>query len=233
MYLGEHRLEVMGCPSCALSLVGGLGGLGDDAEVQAEYPILNHLFAPFLGPTRYIRNVETLAQALAYAAGGFHVSVTRGLSGGCKDPSDGFMYARGLIDGMNTTPCAVALNNPRIRDAWANVAQKYLDAYNLGVTTKSLSKTKAAIQAAQSMMISPYAMEGVTPPRDPGPGNTLPEPAPEPPILQPPVTATGRPRKAMGEVAVMAAGGGVLAIGGLIAGIISARKKRRSSRVGI
>jgi len=147
MFLGGHRLQVMGCPSCSLSVMGA-----DDGEAQDSYPVLNHALVPFLGPTRYLRNVETLAQALAYAAGGFHVSVTRGLSGGCSDPSSGFMAAHGLFDGEGLTPCVAPLGRSDIRALWAQCAQGYLDAYNLGITTKSVSKVKAALRLVQQVV---------------------------------------------------------------------------------
>lgn len=222
MFLAGHGLEVMGCPSCSLSVMGQ----ADDA-VQGLYPVLNHALVPFLGPTRYLRNVETLAQALAYAAGGFHVSVTRGLSGGCRDPSDGFMEARGLFTGEMLTPCAVPLGRDDIRALWAQAAQGYLDAYNLGLRTKSVSKVKAALRLVQQMQVSPYTLENVDPPRDPGldQGSSLPEPAHEPPVL-------AQPRKGLGGGAVVAAGAGLMALTGLVVGVLGAARKK-AQRVGV
>ncbi len=220
----EHRLEVLGCPSCALSI---MGGFGDDAEIQQQYPVLNHALVPFLGHTIYLRNVSTLAQALAYAAGGFHVSVARGLAGGCGDRADGFMEKMGLFDGKNLGTCARPLANPEIRRLWAQAAQLYLDAFNIGQTTKSLAKTKEAIVRAQSMGVSPYSMEGVTPPRDPGPGSSsLPEPDVEIP------TPTMAVQRGVGPGAVMAAGIGLVSVLALGLGIAGTEYHKRRKRRG-
>lgn len=220
--LGAQRLEVMGCPTCALSYP-----FGDDAEIQAAYPVLNHTLVPFLGHTVYLRLVDTLAKALAYAAGGFHTSVERGLGGGCHDPSFDFMQEHGLIDGVNVTPCVTPLGRDDIRSLWAKAAQNYLDAYNIGVTTRSLSKTKAAIVAAQSMAMSPYQLENVAPPRDPGPSASgLPEvttmPGPQP--------APAPSRGASGGV-VIAAGAVFLAFTGVVTAVATAQA--RKGRIGI
>lgn len=212
-----HRLEVMGCPSCSLSVMGA----GED-EVQGLYPVLNHALVPFLGPTRYLRNVETLAQALAYAAGGFHVSVTRGLSGGCSDPSDGFMAAHGLFDGENLAPCVAPLGRSDIRALWAQAAQGYLDAYNLGLSTHSVSQVKAKLRLVQQMQVSPYTLEGVPAPRDPGPGTSaLPEPDHEPPQV-----AQQQARRKIGGGGVVAAGAGLMALTGIIVAVAGAARKK-------
>jgi hypothetical protein len=157
-------------------LYGGFGAI--DASL---YPSLNQALVPYLSKPVYLRLVSTLAKAKNYAAAGFHVSVTRGLGGGCKD-------AAATVDGTDSggSACLSPLGRDDAAQAWSNAAQAYLNAYNLAAAGSApLADVKAALDAANVTANSGYAIESVEPPSDPvlvaqNAAAGLPPPPPEP-----------------------------------------------------
>lgn len=145
----------------------GLPGVGLGLGADPSRPILDHTRVPFRGTPRFLRLVSTLNQAADYAAGGFHVSVDRGLSGGCKDPFT--IHA----SGTKGVTCQLPLNRADSRAAWSTAASLYHDAFfattDLGVGRQPLSVVKAMLRDANLAADRAFALEGIEPPRDPGP----------------------------------------------------------------
>lgn len=126
----------------------------------AEDSVLDQSLVPYRSAPVYLRLVNTTKRALDYAAAGFHVSVARGLAGGCKDAANAF-------NGTTMAACAEPLNREDLRSKWTASASAYLDAYRKGAPIASL-------RAANGVADVAYAAEGVDPPRDPETGT--PEP---------------------------------------------------------
>src|SRR5574338_921498 len=80
------------------------GSLGDTAAMTVDESKLNQSLVPVLGPAVPRGQIQTIDQAAAYAAGGFHVSVTEALK-----------YAKGTMAHV----------------AWAAAATAYYDAYDM------------------------------------------------------------------------------------------------------
>lgn len=123
---------------------------------------LDHSLVPFRGEPRYLRLVTTLAHALDYGAGGFHVSVTRGLCGGSGDPSHDFTQG-----GTKPGACTMPLNDANIAAAWDTSARRYQEAYLSAQSGASVAEVKARLAYANEAANIAYGMEGVEPPRDP------------------------------------------------------------------
>ncbi len=138
-----------------------LRGLGQDAAPPLVDP-LKHSLVPFRRRARYLRLVGTKSQALNYAAGGFHVSVTRGLAGGCADPSANFADG-----GTKTGACVAPLGRGDLRSKWSNAAQAYLQAFNSAQQGALVEQVKQLLRTANGLASQAYAAEGVPPPRDP------------------------------------------------------------------
>jgi hypothetical protein len=140
--------------------------LGQDDSVPAGWSSeLDHSLVPFRSRARYLRLVATLPHALDYAAGGFHVSVTRGLCGGAADPAVGF-----AAGGTKAGACAAPLNRDDLRQLWSNAAQAYHDAYSAIIDGHPLDRVKVLLHEANLLADKAYAGENVEPPRDPKTG---------------------------------------------------------------
>ena len=187
--------------------VKGLGrGLGEEAS-----SIFDHALVPERATARsvYLRLVDTLQEAKNYAINAFHTSVIRGTAGGCKDPiwapGAAQPFANGGLD--IHTICQFPLGRQDIRDAWANKAQAYLKAIEAFRAGQNWQTVRALLIDANALQPSPYALEQVDPPRDPGP--------PEAPMSLPEATyaAPKRGRGALIAGAVFLALGLVTVIG--------------------
>ncbi|UCC72064.1 MAG: hypothetical protein JSV86_17100 [Gemmatimonadota bacterium] len=144
-------------------------GQGMEPTVIQPEEYLDHSLAPFRGTPRYLRLVSTNRHVLDYAAGGFHVSVARGLAGGCADPSAGF-----AAGGTRAGVCAEPLDRADLRTLWAKAAQAYLEIYNLALDGHPVDRNKALLLAANDLADRAYAAEGIDPPRDPMTGTSEP-----------------------------------------------------------
>jgi len=140
-------------------------GLGDDTQQPS---VLSHTLVPFRRRARYLRLVRKKSHAADYAAGGFHVSVARGLAGGCRDSSANFASG-----GTKATTCLSPLDRADVRALWTAAAEAYMQA--VGSTDKPLEQIKQMLRVANALADRAYAAEGVEPPRDPVTGD------PEPP----------------------------------------------------
>lgn len=135
--------------------------LGQNAAftpVNLEVDPLSHDALPY--PTRtpvYLRLVKTEQQARDYARGGFHVSVTRALSGGCAD-------AAGSVKPTPGSVCGQPLNRADLRAHWSEAAKAYIAAANRLGTVEQI---KAELVSANQTADKAYGAEGVEPPRDP------------------------------------------------------------------
>ena len=124
---------------------------------------LNHGDIPFRARPVYLRLVRTRTQARDYAAGGFHVSVTRGTAGGCQDPAENFD-----TDVAAALGCNKPINSAEIRVLWATAGEAYKAAFFRGANGNvSVDAIKDDLRAANRLADAAYAAEGVTPPRDP------------------------------------------------------------------
>lgn len=144
-------------------------GLGQEPAPSIEMQALDHSLVPFRSRPRFLRLVKSLDHARDYAAGGFHVSVTRGLCGGAGDSAIGFAES-GTVPGA----CQIPLDRADLRLAWANTARAYFDAF-IASRDEPLDAVKDRLRAANALADQAYALEGVEPPRDPQTGT------PEPP----------------------------------------------------
>jgi len=131
---------------------------------------LNHAAVPFRARPRYLRLVRTRGNARDYAAGGFHVSVTRGTAGGCRDASDNFASS-----GTAKGECNSPINSASIRALWAEAAAGYKAVFELGADgSVNVTVLKEKLRAANALADAAYAAEGVEPPRDPETGESDP-----------------------------------------------------------
>lgn len=129
-----------------------LGQLGDLAY-------LNHALVPWRSAPVYLRLVNSQSRALNYAAGGFHVAVSRGVPGGCGDSAAS--TPTGSAGG-----CLSPLGRRELGEEWSTVAQKYKAAYEAakrGFTPAVLLQLREANGSADRV----YGLENVPPPRDP------------------------------------------------------------------
>jgi len=126
----------------------------------AAEDILRHDLVPFRSRPVYLRLVTTLRRAKDYAAGGFHVAVSRGLPGGCRDSSMDFAKS-----GTTAAVCASPMNDTTLRNLWADAAQGYRNVY-FGPTS-DLEAMRSALAAANASADLAFKAEGVEPPRDP------------------------------------------------------------------
>lgn len=169
---------------------------------------LFHAAVPFRARPVFLRLAKSRSQLMDYAAGGFHVSVTRGTAGGCKDPSSGFSQS-GTIKGTCDTP----INSPEIRAMWASAAALYKIAFENGVAgekddpARDISKDQ--LRSANAAADAAYRAEGVTPPRDPQTGTS------EAPVD--PAGTLPAPPKGMSTGAKVAIGIGVAMLGLFVA----------------
>jgi hypothetical protein len=146
-----------------------LAGLGADNP-----EVLNHALVPFRARPVFLRLVKKRSQALDYAAGGFHVSVTRGLAGGCRDSSAGFASS-----GTKAGSCSQPINSDEIRALWVRAAEAYKLVFDMGSdATVNVAVFKENLAAANALADVAYGAEGVEPPRDPQTGTS--EPATDP-----------------------------------------------------
>ena len=143
--------------------LSGLGQLPTTATGPGATPSLydsslNHDIIPYKGSPYYLRLVNTEARARQYAAAGFHVSVARGLAGGCGD------LAANIQGGKPGASCALPLHRDALMAQWAGVADAYRNAYNrLG----TVDQIKFELVEANKLADAAYAAEGIDPPRDP------------------------------------------------------------------
>lgn len=129
----------------------------------SEMADLDHSLVPFRSRARYLRLVNKISHALDYAAGGFHVSVTRGLCGGAADPALDFAKGGTVAGG-----CTMPLDRDDLRLAWAKAANAYLAAFiKASSGSAALEDIKATLRVANGLADQAYALEGVDPPRDP------------------------------------------------------------------
>lgn len=127
------------------------------AQLAGDPDVLNQTLLPYRKSPVYLRLVDTESKAKDYAAGGFHISVTRGGSGGCKDAALDVGMTKAAI-------CTAPLGRQDLTGLWNAAANAYLNAYNrLG----DLSTIKTELLQANILADAAYAMEGVDPPRDP------------------------------------------------------------------
>jgi hypothetical protein len=134
-------------------------GLGQEA---ARRDVLDHSLVPFRSRARFLRLVKTIRHAKDYAAGGFHVSVTRGLCGGAADPASGFAGG-----GTRAGACVAPLGRDDIRTAWRKSAQAYLNAFNQAQQGALVDQVKQLLRTANLLADQAYGLEKVDPPRDP------------------------------------------------------------------
>lgn len=150
-----------------MSYVYGLGA--DSFTVQASTQgVLDHSLIPYRKKPSYLRLVNTLERAKDYAAAGFHVSVTRGLAGGCQDLASAF-------NGTGPSSCKSPLYRADLTSKWRGVASAYMDAFD----KRTISDAIIAIKAANGLADLAFAAEGIQPPKDPVTGKS------EPPAVGP------------------------------------------------
>lgn len=137
MTLSLHRIDMR----------TGWRGLGAGFETEvpgaasssAVFPF-SHADIPRRRRAIYLRLVNSISRALDYAAGGFHVSVDRGL----------------------------AQKSNEIRAMWGQAAGKYAEAFKAGLIAGTpVESVKAMIAEANNVADQAYKAEGVSPPRDP------------------------------------------------------------------
>lgn len=132
---------------------------------------LNHGLVPFRSMPVFLRQVDTMAEVLDYAAGGFHVAVARGLAGGAADSSVSF--GKALLGGRAAISPQKPLNRADLVPLWTAAAVAYrtvFDEANAGPGFFVPLVDK--LREANSLADRAYAAEGIAPPRDPGPGST-------------------------------------------------------------
>jgi hypothetical protein len=125
-------------------------------DTSTSLPV-SHADVPFRRAPRYLRLTTTVDRALDYAAGGFHVSVTRAEGGGCSD-------AAGSISATRASSCMSPLNREDSRGAWVNAAMAYSYAFMSGGTVDEI---KLLLDKANQAADAAYTLENVEPPRDP------------------------------------------------------------------
>lgn len=151
---------------------GFYGGLGADAT----YPL--HSEVPYRSKPVYLRLTNSIAKAMDYAAAGYHVSVSRGVGGGCGGSSDS-------VDGTDESAvCDLPLGRDDLSALWAQAAAGYKSAFDLASNGGSLADVKTQLGAANNDANVAYHSEGVDPPSDPvqvaaNAAAGLPPPAPE------------------------------------------------------
>ena len=175
----------------------------------ASLDVLDQNRMPWLSTPTYLRRVNSDARAKNYAAGGFHVAVTRGLAGGCGDPPVDLTASDNI-----KRPCQRALNSDEAKQAWADAAEAYYGAYfAVNVEGKSYKVAVPMLDAANKLADAAYAIESrlagvvIEPPRDPGatPGaEPEPDPGPAPAASAPLVK--GRPWGTYATVGAAAVG---------------------------
>lgn len=122
--------------------------------------VLNHALVPYKSKAVYLRLVDTKAEVLNYAANGFHVCVTRGLAGGCKDGAVN-------VKGTGPSSCSQPLGRTDLKEAWGAAAEAYLGAYQAALGGVSHVQIVPMLAQANAVADAAYAKEGVDPPRDP------------------------------------------------------------------
>lgn len=193
-----------------MSYVYGLGA--DTVQVGARNAsILDHSLIKFRAKPPYLRLVTSLPAANDYAAGGFHVAVSRGLAGGCSDLSTAF-------NGTGPSSCRIPLTRPDLTVKWKAAAQAYYDAYQ----RKNLADMLTGIRVANEIANAAFAAEGISPPRDPVTG------AKEPPAIAPGPVGGGGGAGLFGSLGE--AGLPVLAVAGLGAWYLFGGGKKKGKR---
>lgn len=139
-----------------------LTGLGETGMA-----VLNQALVPYTPRASYLRLVDTKAEAVNYAANGFHVCVTRGLAGGCRDGAVN-------IKGTGPSSCSQPLGRADLKSAWSQAAEAYLGAYQAVVGGANPSSIVPMLAQANAVADAAYAKEGVEPPRDPKTGASEP-----------------------------------------------------------
>ena len=172
----------------------------------ADTRILDHglLAWPTYRPV-YLRLSRTRGELWNYARGGFHVSVSRGQSGGCRDPAD-------TISPMEkgNHVCKMPLSRGDLGEAWAEAAERYKAAADAAAAGEPLTELRRLLEYANATNV--YEREGVPPPVDP----TI--VTPEPAVTEAPiVTADGTLKKRRGAGGLVFLSG-VLAVGALLYG---------------
>lgn len=193
------------------------GGLGAVAPEFAG--VLDHGFLPFRAKPVVLRLTKSMTQALDYAAGGFHVSVDRGIAGGCGDHWS--IHKSGTV----AAACSKPLNRPDIQKAWAAAAGKYREAFDSGMAAKlqPVDNVKAILKEANLLADAAFKLEGIAPPKDPGPGlKKQPTAAFNPPEITDNTWSTGE------KVAL--AGAGILAVGLAAIGVGAAMRRRKRGK---
>jgi hypothetical protein len=190
-------------------------GMGEEVS-----SVFDHALVPERATARsvYLRLVDTLQEAKNYAINAFHTSVIRGSAGGCKDPvwAEGAAqpFANGGID--TSAVCQWPINRQDIRDAWAAKARAYLNAVESIRAGQNWRTVKDVLIAANAIQPSPYMLENVDPPYDPGP--------PEAPVPIPEPVAAG-PKRSRWKIAAMA-----VFIGLGLVGVIGVAESRRMEK---
>jgi hypothetical protein len=190
--------------------------------------VLDHSLVPFLGRTVYWRKLDTKSEALNYAALGFHISVLRGLAGGCKE--DATTVAERILAGKITATCQ-GLGREDIRSLWTDAADKYLAAYKAAKAGKPImTVVKPMLDVASVAADVGYKGDSVAsgtiiaPPRDPE--------RPEGPSELPTATSTRTPIAMIQRRPLLFAAGalGIFALGGIIGTAAIMRNSKTAAR---
>lgn len=170
--------------------------------LNGDLTFLNHALTPFRKAPVYIRFVNTQSKALDYAAGGFHVAVTRGQSGGCGDAADS-------IPTGTAGKCKSPFGRQALGSEWAGVAAMYSNAYAL-IKSRFGSGSLQLLRDANAAADRVYGLENVPPPRDPLTGES------EAPMAKPTMPTKRK----------VAVAGGILGLLGTFVGTVAAIQRR-------
>lgn len=164
----NRALQGLGAPA---SVVAAAAALRAATAGSFGVGVMDHALVPFLGMPTFLRLVDTIAEVKDYAAGGFHVSVARGLVGGAGDNSVSF--GKALISGKRAIAPQRPLNRADLATKWKAAAGAYkavFDTANAGPTF--FLPLVDQLREANGLADQAYAAEGIAPPKDPGPGTT-------------------------------------------------------------
>jgi len=165
-----------------------------------------------------LRLVDTLAEVLDYAAGGFHVAELRGAAGGASDPAVAWGHA--VLTARHPVPLAHPLGRADLGALWQAAREKYLAVYQAAAAAKRFAPALVVLlREANAAADAAYGGEGVEPPRDPHTGETS---APATTEKLPPLAAESE------GGGLGTAGGLMLGAGALVGiGVIAASGRRR------
>lgn len=126
--------------------------------------MLDHSLLVYRKNPVYLRIVEqraSLTLAKDYAAAGYHVAVTRGLGGGCKDLA--FSISGTDPKAACKLPLVARSDSAALVALWDKAATLYYNAYSI----PDLRNAVQALRVANAAADQAYGAEGVEPPRDP------------------------------------------------------------------